>query len=366
MNILVFSKYSYDGPSSRYRFYNYKSCFEKNGIKVVINPLFDKEYFSAKSKLKKLLVVVKAYLKRLFFLLKVLSFKQKYALVLIEYELFPYFPAVFERLFKVRGIKYIVDYDDAIFHKYDMSNSFIIKRFLSKKIATVIKNATKVIVCNSYLENYAKQYNQNLIKLPTVVLLDKYIEKMQELKKEDSKNFIVGWIGSKTTSIYILEILDIFKLFKNKYKNIKFYLVGFDKKLLSEEDIEKYGIVIIPWSEESEVENILKFDVGIMPLHNDPWSQGKCGFKLIQYMSCKKSVIASPVGINKEIVGNENGFLVESEKEWLDALEKIYLYSNLRKEMAKRNFEKIKEEFNFKVNCKKYCTIIRNLEEEGK
>jgi glycosyltransferase involved in cell wall biosynthesis len=143
---------------------------------------------------------------------------------------------------------------------------------------------------------------------------------------------------------------------------VRFDLVGFDESLLSKEDICKYHLNIITWTEETEVENILAFDVGIMPLDDNPWSKGKCGFKLIQYMSCKKPVIASPVGINLSIVKDgENGFLVKTLDEWFDAFEKLYTDETSRKDMAYKNFMKIEKEFYHGRNCDTYIKIIRNI-----
>ena len=96
MKILAFTKYSYDGPSSRYRFYNYQECFEKQDIKMTIQPLFTRKYFKAHNKVIKFFVVLYSYFIRLVHICRILIFKNKYDLLLIEYELFPYFPAVFE------------------------------------------------------------------------------------------------------------------------------------------------------------------------------------------------------------------------------------------------------------------------------
>jgi glycosyltransferase involved in cell wall biosynthesis len=361
MKLLVFTKYSYEGPSSRYRFYNYKKCFKANNIEMNIKPLFSKSYFNSKHKTEKILTVLFAYLKRFVLLISLLLFKSRYQLVLIEYELFPYFPAFFEYLLHKRGIKYIVDYDDAIFHKYDLNNNKLIHTLLKNKIAKVMTYANHVVVCNAYLESYAKKYNQNIFKLPTVVLLYKYKKEMQEFKKEDNI-FVIGWIGSSTTSVYILEILPAIKKFVESYKDVRFDLIGFNKTLLSEEEIKEHSFNIVNWSEEKEIEHILNFNIGIMPLHNDSWSQGKCGFKLIQYMSCKKPVVASPVGINCLLVEEGvNGFLVESLQEWFDAFEKLYLDEKLRVNMAKNNFEKIEREFNYDKNCNFYVKLIKNI-----
>jgi len=329
---------------------------------MTIKPLFDRSYFIARNKFSKMKSVFSAYIYRFFLLVHLLFSRKKYDLLLIEYELFPYFPAWFEFLLHKRGIQYIVDYDDAIFHKYDMSKNLLIKTFLKNKIAKVIQYARHVIVCNSYLESYAKKYNNQLIKLPTVVLLDNYTEKMQNFKKKNDDIFVIGWIGSRTTSVYILEILPAIEKFVDKYPDVRFDLVGFDATLLSEEEIVKYHINIIPWYEDKEIENILQFDVGIMPLHDDPWSRGKCGFKLVQYMSCKKPVVASPVGINKEIVENGfNGFLVKTLHEWFDAFEKLYLDRALMSNMSEINFQKIQKDFNHRECCSKYVNLLHRI-----
>jgi len=365
MNILALTKYSYQGPSSRYRFYNYRKCFEKKGIDMTIKPFFSESYFTSTNKIAKIFVVLKSYFHRFSILINLLIFKKKYELLLIEYELFPYFPTIFEYLLKKRDIKYIVDYDDAAFHKYDMNyNSIarpILKFFLENKIAKVIQYADSVIICNDYLEQYAQKYNHTIFRLPTVVLLDKYKREMENFIKENNI-FTIGWIGSQTTSVYILEILPAIEKFISKYPKVKFDLVGFDKNLLTKEKIKKYNLNIIKWKEEYEIKNILNFDIGIMPLHNNPWSKGKCGFKLVQYMSCKKPVIASPVGINCSLVKDtENGFLVKNLNEWFDAFEKLYIDERLRLQMAKNNLKKIEDEFNYTKNCQQYIQLIKNI-----
>jgi len=357
MKILALTKYSYEGPSSRYRFYNYKKCFEKDGIKLMISPLFDSKYFKEKSKYKKIQIVIFSYIKRIKQILKLLT-KNSYDLVLIEYELLPYFPAFFEKILNKRGIKYIVDYDDAIFHKYDLHKNSLIRYLLKNKIPTVMKNATHIIACNQYLEDFAKRYNKNITRLPTVVLLDKYKEKMKNHKKRDDK-YIIGWIGSKTTSVYVLDIMDILIKFLDHHEDVELHLVGFDKPLLEKKGIKNKKIKVFQWKEEEEIDRILDFDVGIMPLRDTPWSKGKCGFKLIQYMSCKKPVIASPVGINSSIVENgKNGYLVKHKNDWYGLLENIFYLS--KNNIGNKGFEKILDEFNYDKNCEKYINLVKN------
>jgi len=362
MKILALTKYSYSGPSSRYRFYNYQKCFSQQGIELQIKPFFSDSYLQKNGFLRKLPEVFFSYLKRKLLCLKILLFPKQYSVLLLEYELFPYFPALFERLLNWRKIKYIVDYDDAIFHKYDSHRNSLVRLLLKNKISRVMQLADTVIVGNQYLAEYAKKQNNKVIIFPTVVLLEKYENAAKKSINKESDNFIIGWIGSKSTSKYILEILPEIKEFSGKYKNVEFHLIGFDKSLLSEEDIMEYKINIVTWSEETEIEEIMKFDIGIMPLTDDPWSRGKCGFKLIQYMSCGKPVVASPVGENVNIVTQyENGFLATSKNDWMNAFENLLNDKVLYSRIAENNRQKIRTHYNFEQICMEYQQLLNEL-----
>ncbi|MCB0753916.1 MAG: glycosyltransferase, partial [Ignavibacteriae bacterium] len=243
-----------------------------------IKPFFSDDYFTVDSKFMKFFIVTISYLRRLILILNVLFFKRKPPIILIEYEIFPFIPAWFEYLLKLRQIPYIVDYDDAIFHKYDSHKNSVIKLVLKNKIAKVMQYADTVITGNNYLFEYAKKWNDKVIIFPTVVMLDKYDEAMKQFVKKESDNFIIGWIGSKSTSKYVLEIKPVIKEFCTKHRDVQFNFIGFEHGLISDEVLSDYNIHIIPWSEETEIKEIMKFDIGIMPLTDDPWSRGKCGF----------------------------------------------------------------------------------------
>ena len=363
MKIIAFTKYPYEGPSSRYRFYNYRACFAEAKIDMRIEPFFSKGYFTAASRSMKLLNVLLSYLRRVFQLFGVLLSPKRCDIVLIEYELLPFFPALFERMLKKRHIRYLVDYDDAIFHKYDLHRNRLVRWLFKKKIAAVMSSAETVIVCNGYLEQYARRYNPNTFRLPTVVLLEKYKEAMASQEKNGGKSrpFVVGWIGSKSTSSYIVDILPALERFAAKYE-AKFSLVGFDEAVLPKGMKERCKIEVIPWTEEGEIKEILRFDVGIMPLRSDPWSQGKCGFKLVQYMSCGKPVVASPVGINVSLVEEgRNGFLAGTAEAWFNALEKLCLDGRLREQMAANSLKKVEAEYNHAKNCRKYIDLVNDV-----
>jgi hypothetical protein len=87
-------------------------------------------------------------------------------------------------------------------------------------------------------------------------------------------------------------------------------------------------------------------DIGIMPLTDTPWSRGKCGYKLIQYMACGLPVVASPVGVNTHIVEHGvNGFLAASDAEWRDALYKLARDPGLRQKMGTAGRLKVETDY---------------------
>ena len=199
-------------------------------------------------------------------------------------------PSFIESLIKFFKIKYIVDYDDAIFHNYDKLNA----KFYKKKFNGLLTNSSLVIVCNEYLYEFADKCGaKNVLLAPTVVDMKKYQKKSYS---NISKDFRIWWVGSPSTTKYLYIIKNILEKISEKYP-IKLVVMG-------GEELKDFLIPIEyhKWSFESENQILSSFDVGIMPLHKTKWEEGKCGFKLIQYMASGLPVIASCVGHNRKIV----------------------------------------------------------------
>jgi len=352
MKILFLTKYDYMGASSRYRTLQYLPYLKEQNIDFDVKPLFSDAYLRykyANGKENKL-ITIKSILKRIFVVLFEAS---KYDILVIEKELIPYFPPILEWYLKLRKIPYILDYDDAVWHNYDNHKKAIVRFLFKNKIASVIKNAKSVIAGSEYIKAFAQQFNNNVHKIPTVIDMNKY---QCSTKKNDMDKFIVGWIGSPSTSKYILYISEALKRFTDEYDAIV-HLVGFDFKLSS-----KIGFryKIIPWSETTEVAEICKFDVGIMPLVDKPFERGKCGFKLIQYMGCKKPVIASSVGENNIIVEDGiNGFLVNNENEFYEKLKFFYANRNIAKEFGINGFKKVNKFYSLQESQKNYLKVLK-------
>ena len=310
MKILLLSKYSRIGASSRLRMFQYIPYLEKDGWNVVVANLLDDLYVSRLYSREKSTIFdfISYYWKRFTWLLRASQFD----ILWVEKEIFPYFPAWAEKILNVCGCKVIVDYDDAIFHNYDLSNNRFIKLFLKNKIKSVMRSSSCVVAGNPYLAEYAQRAGAGrTVIIPTVVDATRYTSKDNVFH---DKKLVIGWMGSPATQKYVVDIKDALIAVCNKY-DAKLMLVGADVSMntvFSDIDVE-----VVPWDESTEAEMIRLMDVGIMPLVEGPWENGKCGYKLIQYMACGVPVIASPVGVNISIVDESKcGFLASSVSEW--------------------------------------------------
>lgn len=348
MKVLFLTKYYYEGPSSRYRSYNYKPFFENENIETTYRPLFFEGYVTKlykKEKISKIKILF-SFLKRFLFLI----FKaRKYDHLVIEKELFPYFPCWLEKILLL-GKNYSLDFDDN--PKYRYKKNKILNLFFGNKIDSLVSKAKFVTVGNKwYYEDFPN--SNNLIYLPTVIDITKYdLNHKKHLKK--SSDIKIVWIGSPSGEKNIKKISTVLKELSKKYSNIILSLIG------SNLSIEGVKVENIKWSEENEVKELMEADIGIMPLEDGYWEKGKCGFKLIQYMACELPVIANSVSANKEIVDNsKNGFLVNSDEEWFKSFEILVSDEQLRKSMGLLGRKKIEEKYSYQVIYKKYVEAIR-------
>ncbi len=337
--------------SSRMRSYQYVPYLEEVGFNITIKPFFDeaylKDFYAGK---KNIGVVLKSYFKRFFVMFSIM----KYDKVIIEKEIFPFFPALAEWILNIARVKYIVDYDDAIFHNYDQSSNFIIKKFLGSKIANVMKLSGTVVAGNKYLAEYAQISGaENIEIIPTVIDLDRYPLK----ENSSSEKFIVGWIGTKTTfEKHLLPCKEWMKELQDQEPNIYFNIVGITEDM----DLGK-NVKYIPWKENTEVSEILKMDVGIMPLQDSEWEKGKCAYKLIQYAACGIPGIASDVGMNKEVcVDNKSGFIARSKQEWIDKISFLKKNDQKRMKMGRDARNLVEENFCIQVTAERWVNILNS------
>jgi glycosyltransferase involved in cell wall biosynthesis len=315
MRLLLLHKYGHRAASFRHRFEQYLPYLDRAGFECTVSSLFDDDYLGSRMTVgtRNRWAMIRGFLRQL----RHVARAGKYDLVIIGVELFPYFPAAVEKYLNWRHIPYVYDFDDPVFHYYDLSHSWIVRTLLGSKIRAVAAGAAHVFAGSPYLVDYVRQVNSAVEYLPTVIDLNRYA-KIRDYNQPSRKSFTIGWIGSPSTAHYLSAIAPALARFCHRH-DARIILVGSGP-------VELAGFVVElrEWVEARETSDLLEFDVGLMPLIDDPWSLGKCGFKLVQYMASGVPVVASPVGVNRNIVvPGVNGFLASDPDEWEDALEQL-------------------------------------------
>lgn len=354
MKVTLLSKYSRMGASSRLRSMQYLPALKEAGFCIDTVPLFDDDYLTRlyNGSGRSLSSVARCYMKRT----KSLSRLQYSDLIWLEKEALPYIPYWLEKGLMPKNVPYVVDYDDAVFHNYDLSSKKWVRRILGNKIDWVMANAAVVICGNDYLAERANQAGaKNIEQIPTVVDPSRY-QAAYAVGREKDQPIVIGWIGSPSTQHYVLELKSVLESLHAGY-GIRLVLVGAHQSL--EKQFGTLPVEVLTWSEKSEAKAIELFDIGIMPLTDGPWERGKCGYKLIQYMACGKPVIASPVGVNVEIVENwQCGLLANSPDQWYDAINDLLKNSHKRQKLGLRGRSAVEQYYSMSAQAPRLARIL--------
>jgi glycosyltransferase involved in cell wall biosynthesis len=277
---------------------------------------------------------------------------RSFDLLWIEYELFPWFPAWTEAILSMSDVPFLVDYDDAIFHRYDLHSNTLVRIALGGKIDRVMRLAALVTVGNEYLADHARRAGAKRVEyLPTVIDRERY----QAAPQRSHAKFTIGWIGSPMTAPYLCPIIPaLAEVCKSGEARV--VLVGSGDIHLDDVPCE-----VRAWSEDAEIADIQSFDVGIMPLPDAPWERGKCGYKAIQYMACGRPVVVSPVGANRQIVEHGvNGFLAATAADWVRSLQVLRDDQALRERMGKAGRMKAEAQYSMQVTAPRLALLLRD------
>lgn len=350
MRILLLSRYARLGASSRLRLYQYLPFLKSRGIEITVAPLLGDDYVMGLYGGKLPIVsVLRTYMARLGAMLRV----KRFDVVWVEKEMLPWLPGWLEFGLFPGGVSMVVDYDDAVFHRYDRHQFFWVRALLGKKIDAVMRQADLVIVGNDYLGDRARQAGARRVELlPTVVDVSKYAM----VPSVPDGPITIGWIGSPSTARHLHHISPVLRELVESC-GARIVAVG-----ANTEQLQGLPIEVWPWSEQSEASDIQQFDIGIMPLPDEPFERGKCGYKLIQYMACGKPVVASPVGVNSVIVREGvEGFLPGTLSQWGEALRNLCDDPSLRKRLGAAGRKRVEMEYSLQVAAPRLEELLRSV-----
>ncbi len=333
--VLALTKYGCLGASSRMRFLQYLPRLQQAGVEVTVKPLLSDELLVARYQrgVYGLWPLFRAYADRLQAMLECHHFDA----VWIEKEALPWFPAWLER-WLLRDVPYALDFDDAIFHNYDLHRSALVRRVYGRRIDRLMEGARLVIAGNRYLADRATAAGARRVEVvPTVVDLVRYPTKQSYSVAMKPR---IVWIGSPSTVQYLLELAEpLGALAKRQAFTLR--VIGGGTLSMPGVDVD-----VVAWTADREAAVIAECDVGIMPLRDTPWEQGKCAYKLIQYMACGLPTVASPIGANRDVViDGETGFFADTAYAWIEKMELLLCDAALRQRLGRSGRARVEAEY---------------------
>lgn len=342
MRILFLTQYPRIAPSPRYRVYQLVPWLEQNGVECDVRPLIDQAaYLKSRKKgntLWKAGLMASAFAKRM----KLAKRAVEYDLVYVLKGAFMYGPPIVERRIRKSGVPMIFDFDDAIYIHKGSTNNGIMDRFRSTdRIPETIAMVDRVVVPNDYLADYSRQLNSQVTVVAEAEDTDRFTVRPDH---RPTKKIVIGWIGSPSTVKYLKLIENALREICHRHPEVVIRSVG--------GHFEAGGVRVenVPWSFDREVENFHGLDIGIMPLPMEEWSKGKSGCKLRQYMASGVPGVATKIGYNCELVDHDkNGLLVETEAEWVEALDRLIVDHELRNRLAKAARRSVEERFSIPI-----------------
>lgn len=359
--LLVLSHYHGRSPGQRYRIEQYISFLAEAGFEcqssVLITPRQDVFFYRPGHHVAKLGALLSHYWQRRSELREI----KTYDLVFIFREALLTRHTFFERGVARAGVPILFDLDDAIWLP-NVSQANRRFGFLKdpEKTHRILPLASLVFAGNSYLADHVRAYNPNVWIVPTTIDTDLHKPGRSENNAADAP-IVIGWSGSHTTLPHFRLVEPALAHIKQQYgSRVRFVVMG-DAGYQNEE----LGIQGLAWSEKAEVPTLNSFDIGIMPLPDDEWSKGKCGLKALAYMAMETATVASPVGVNTEIIQHgQNGLLASSQADWVHQLSRLIEDAELRKRLGRAARQTVIERYSVHSQRDRYLQAFRQLTEK--
>jgi glycosyltransferase involved in cell wall biosynthesis len=318
-------------PGQRYRFEQYFDVLQRHGfqctLSYVLNAEDDRIFYRPGNYLRKAFIVAKS------FWVRWCDWKKRsdYDIIFIFRNCVLTGSLYFEKKWVGSGKPIVFDFDDAIW-KNDTSAANRMFGWLKRpeKINYTLQHSRIILAGNAYLAKYASQFNSNVMVIPTTIDMDQYQVNLSTPKKDQ---IVIGWTGSITTIKHFVwarpSLLEIKKKYGNK---VRFVVIGDEQFIDRELDIQGQK-----WYAATEAQDLCEVDIGIMPLPDDEWTQGKCGLKGLQYMALGIPPVLSPVGVNKTIIQHGvNGLLACQMEDWTAALSLLIEDGELRRRLGEQ------------------------------
>ena len=339
-------------PGQRYRIEQWEPLLRERGVEITYEPFESEELHATLYKPgmlgRKLRLVSSAVSRRFNDVKKVKDFDVVY--IFREAALLG--PPIFEKLIHQSGVPIVFDFDDAIFVSYrSPSNGYLSYLKFAGKTKTICRISAQVMAGNPYLAEYARQVNDNVTIIPTTIDTDKY----RPCPRSNSADLpVIGWTGSYSTVQHLDTIRGALQKLAQQVP-FRLRVIGTPSYKIDNLEIESSV-----WRSETELQDLSTIDVGLMPLPNDAWSKGKCGLKALQFMALGIPTICSPVGVNTEIIqDNQNGLIADSEDDWVEKMARLLTSRELRERLGEAGRTTVEEKYSARTQAPRVYEVFQ-------
>ncbi len=321
------------------------------GIELVYAPFetekLQKILHTSGNNLAKVSEMFKSYVNRL----KLLKDLDDYDAVFVYREAALLGPAFLEKRI-ARKKPIIYQLDDPLYMPYrSPSNGYLSYLKFFGKIKEIIRISKVVIANSSHIRDYSLQFNKNVRQIPSIVDTNQFVYKAFPAHPE---RVCIGWSGSPTTlkNIKLVE-KPLQEISKRDFCDIHF-IGGTDF------DLENVKYTAQVWNGASEVEDLRRIQVGLVPLPEFSWNKHKFIMKTAQYMALGIVPVGTPSASNPEVIRHgENGFLAANDGEWTEFLTTLVKDDKLRNEMSARAAEDARAKYSLEANAPKIIEAFR-------
>lgn len=354
--LLCLVQHRYDrSPGQRFRIEQFLPYMQSNGWEItysnIISEKDDAVFYASGHYFGKFFIMLKAFFHRM----KDIRRAKHYDAVFIYREAFMLGTTRFEKKLARLNIPVVYDFDDSIW----INDTSIGNKNLSwikqpQKTKKICRYADVITVGNYFLAKYARQFNSEVRVFPTVIDTDYH----KPCSKDDSNVITIGWTGTEPTLKHFETAIPVLKSLYRKYGDqIRFRIIVNFTYHCPEIPVE-----VVHWNKSTEIKDLSEFDIGIMPLPDNNWTRGKCGFKGLQYMALEIPTVMSPVGVNMDIIQEgKNGCLADTGDEWFEKISALIESPELRKKLGKAGRKTVVEKYSKQAWQEKYLQFFDEL-----
>jgi glycosyltransferase involved in cell wall biosynthesis len=355
MNVLVLAPYRFDtAPGQRFRIEQWMPALERLGVRFEFVPFMSERLDRVLYQSGHVLEKAAAMLHDLWRRLRQALASRRFDVVFLHREAAMLGPPLIERAIAALGVPIVYEFDDAVYVPYvSPSNKYLsLLKFPAYKTDRLCKLASHVIVGNQVLREYAQSRNDNVTIVPTTIDTEKY-PLCCDYEPEDE--LVIGWSGSYS-SVQYLDALKPALARLRKTHRFRVEVIG-----ATTFDMDEVEVRSQPWRAATEVEDLRRIHIGVMPLPEENWARGKCALKALQYMALGIPTVVSPVGANAEVIRDDiDGRYATTTDEWVQTLGALLDDAALRRRLGQAGRQRVVDEYSAAVHVPRVHAVLES------